>query len=96
MAQFISTDDANPVQCFRLCGRRGQSDGDCGIAGGTIVDASYGPRVAEIEDATARVLGRSLNGLSIRTGISIIPMATPPLPRPMRRSSPMPIAVRAY
>jgi hypothetical protein len=53
MAQFISTDDANPVQCFRLCGRRGQSDGDCGIAGGTIVDASYGRRVAEIEDALA-------------------------------------------
>jgi hypothetical protein len=47
MAQFISTDDANPVQCFRLCGRRGQSDSDCGIAGGTIVDAGYGPRVAE-------------------------------------------------
>ena len=28
-------DGANPLRCFRLRGRRGQSDGDYGIAGGS-------------------------------------------------------------
>jgi cyclase len=43
---------------FVFAGAGGNLTAIAGSPGGTIVDTGYGPRVAEIEDATAGVLGR--------------------------------------
>src|SRR5258707_8853335 len=43
---------------FVIAGAGGNLTAIAGSPGGTIVDTGYGPRVAEIEDATAGVLGR--------------------------------------
>jgi hypothetical protein len=44
------------------------------------------PALRRLKTLSPACSGECLNGLSIRTGILITPMATPPLPRPVRRS----------
>ena len=80
---------------FVIAGAGGNLTAIAGSQGGTMVDTGYGPALRRLKTLSPACSGECLNGLSIRTGISIIPMATPPLPRPVRRSSPMPMAVRA-